>query len=57
MRQNTLFVQPPSTRSAAPVVPDESGLAMYATMEAISSGVPKHLIREVGRTFSKNSFS
>lgn len=26
--QNALFVQPPSTRSAAPVVPDESGLAM-----------------------------
>jgi hypothetical protein len=26
--QNALFVHPPSTRSAAPVVPDDSGLAM-----------------------------
>src|SRR5271169_3816085 len=55
--QNALRITPPSTRSAAPVVAEASGLAMYATREATSSGMAKRLISEVGRAFSKNSFS
>src|SRR5436309_15653528 len=48
---------PPSTRSAAPFVADESGLTMNATNEATSSGVANRLSRELGRIVSKNSFS
>ncbi len=55
--QNALRITPPSTRRAAPVVAEASGLATYATSEATSSGVAKRLISDVGRTFSKNSFS
>src|SRR5271157_1727398 len=55
--QKALLMTPPSTRSAAPVVADASGLATYATSVAISSGAANRLISEVGRTFSKNSFS
>ena len=55
--QTALFTTPPSTRSAAPVVAEDSGLATYATREATSSGLAKRLISEVGLTFSKNSFS
>ena len=32
-----------------PVVADDSGLAMYATNAATSSGIAKRLINEVGR--------
>ena len=46
---------PPSTRKAAPVVADASGLTRYATSAAISFVVAKRLINDVGRTFSKNS--
>lgn len=35
--QKALFTTPPSTRSAAPVVADDSGLATYATSDATSS--------------------
>lgn len=49
--QITLFTTPPSTRKAAPVVADASGLAIYATSEATSSGAAKRLISEVGRAF------
>lgn len=46
---------PPSTRNAAPVVADASGLTRYATSVATSLVVAKRLMSEVGRTFSKNS--
>src|SRR5579862_6453072 len=55
--QNALLTVPPSTRSAAPVVADDLGLATNATSDATSSGVAKRLMSEVGRTFSKNSRS
>ena len=57
MHQNALFTVPPSTRNAAPVVAEDSGLATYATSEATSCGVLNRLSSEVGRTCSKNSFS
>lgn len=50
LRQKALLMTPPSTRRAAPVVADASGLATYATSEATSCGVAKRLISEVGRT-------
>src|SRR5262245_20684790 len=49
--QNALLTTPPSTRSAAPVVADASGLATYATSDATSSGFANRLISDVGRTF------
>jgi hypothetical protein len=48
---------PPSTRSAAPLVAEESGLAMNVTSEATSSVEAKRLSNELGRTVAKNSFS
>jgi hypothetical protein len=48
---------PPSTRKAVPVIADASGLAIYATREATSSGEANRLMSDVGLTFSKNSFS
>ncbi|CAB1075159.1 hypothetical protein D1AOALGA4SA_2979 [Olavius algarvensis Delta 1 endosymbiont] len=48
---------PPSTRQAAPVVADASGLRRYAARVATSFVVALRLIDDVGRTFSKNSFS
>src|SRR5882724_4869804 len=48
---------PPSTRSAAPLVAEAASLAAYTIMLAISSGVAKRLMSEVGRTLVKNSRS
>ena len=48
---------PPSTRSAAPLVAAESGLAMNVTSEATSSVEAKRLSNELGRMVAKNSFS
>jgi len=50
-------ITPPSTRSAAPLVAAESGLAMNVTSEATSSVEAKRLSNELGRTVAKNSFS
>src|SRR3954470_14766017 len=55
--QNALLTVPPSTRTAAPVVEEASGLAIYATIDATSCVRLKRLISDVGRTCSKNSFS
>ena len=57
VHQITERVTPPSTRSAAPFVADESGLATNATKAATSSVVANRLRSELGRTVSKNSFS
>src|SRR6185437_2971408 len=48
---------PPSTRRAAPLVAEDSGLAMNVTSAATSSVVPNRLSSELGRTVSKNSLS
>ena len=48
---------PPSARSAAPLIADANGLATNATTDATSSGVAKRRRIELGRAFSKNSFS
>ena len=50
-------ITPPSTRSAAPLVAEKSGLAMNVTIEATSSVEAKRLSNELGRTVAKNSFS
>src|SRR5881296_2251085 len=55
--QKALLTTPPSTRSAAPVVADASGLATYATIDATSSGIAKRFSNDVGRTSVKNVFS
>src|SRR5438105_14900195 len=55
--QKIEWITPPSTRSAAPLVTAESGLAMNVTSEATSSVEAKRLSNEPGRTVSKNSFS
>jgi hypothetical protein len=44
---------PPSARSAAPFVAEDSGLAMYATSEAISDGSVNRLMIDSGLVFSK----
>ena len=48
---------PPSTRRAAPLVAEATGLQTYATIDATSSGVANRLSKEDGRTERKNSFS
>src|ERR1022692_3586906 len=48
---------PPSTRSAAPFVAEESGLHKKAASAATSAGLAKRRKREVGRTLRKNSAS
>src|SRR5437588_365237 len=48
---------PPSTRNAAPLVAEESGLATNATMAATSSVVAKRFKSELGLTVRKNSCS
>src|SRR5260370_14544190 len=48
---------PPSTRNAAPLVTEESGLATNATMAATSSVVAKRCKSELGLTVRKNSCS
>src|SRR5258706_13313047 len=48
---------PPSTRSAAPFVAEESGLQRKAARAATSAGSAKRCKREVGRTLRKNSAS
>src|SRR6266516_1942434 len=48
---------PPSTRNAAPLVAEDSGLATNATMAATSSVVSKRCKSELGLTVRKNSCS
>src|SRR6266478_1569677 len=48
---------PPSTRTAAPFVAEESSLATKVTIAATSSTVAKRFSKDEGRTCSKNSFS
>ena len=48
---------PPSTRSAVPLIAEDSGLARKITNEATSSVLAKRLSNELGRTVAKNSFS
>src|SRR5450631_3045284 len=55
--QNALLIVPPSTRSAAPLVADDNGLATYVTMAATSSVVENLCSSDVGRAVLKNSFS
>ena len=55
--QNGERTTPPSTRRAAPLVAALNGLQINITMAATSSGVANRFSSEVGRAFSKNSFS
>ena len=55
--QKALLIVPPSTRSAAPLVADDAGLATYVTIAATSSGVANRCSKDVGRAVLKNSFS
>src|SRR5580704_8497792 len=48
---------PPSTRRAAPFVPEAHGLETYTTIAAISSGDSKRFKSDDGRTDLKNSVS
>src|SRR5258708_26381592 len=55
--QKQACTTPPSTRRAAPLVAEDSGLQTYTTRFATSSVVAKRLSSEVGRMLVKNSFS
>src|SRR3974390_2316197 len=48
---------PPSARTAAPLVAEESGLQRKAAIAATSSGCAKRRSNELGRTLRKNSCS
>src|SRR5262249_8795405 len=48
---------PPSTRRAAPVVPDAGALQTKVMNAAISAGSSKRRNKELGRICRKNSFS
>lgn len=49
------FTTPPSTRSAAPLVADDNGLAIYATIAATSSTSANRCINDVGQRCKKKS--
>jgi hypothetical protein len=52
--QNADFNTPPSSRTAAPLIPDTRGLHTKATTDAISSTVSNRFSNDVGRTRAKN---
>src|SRR5712671_1640281 len=56
-RQKHEDTTPPSTRRAAPLMAEATGLQTKVTNRATSSTVSNRLSNELGRTLLKNSFS